>query len=344
MKKLLILIFFAGLFACENQETDFPDYEYTSGYFPYQYPVRTIILGDYIYDNSNDNNHKFMVSATMGGVYENKETRIFNFVVDESLCTNAFFEDGSPVRPLPQSYYELSDDDEIYIEPGSITGGVEVQLTDAFFNDPKSIKNTYVLPVRMTGVVNLDTLLQGLPVSTSADPRVAEDWVALPKHFTLFAVKFINPYHGKYLYFGKSGVSQNGSELESTTYSNQYIERNPIEELKTTGRTQVEFSTSFKSSALSGDYRMLLDFESNNFDSPDGVNCTIRQADGVPFTITGTGKYMSKTEEWGNKKRDAIYLSYTVDNDVHTYTAADTLVMRDRGVVLETFTPSVIVP
>ena len=49
------------LISCQNQEIDFPDFDYTTGYFPYQYPIRTIILGDYIYDNSNDNNHEFVI-------------------------------------------------------------------------------------------------------------------------------------------------------------------------------------------------------------------------------------------------------------------------------------------
>ncbi|MBW6480507.1 MAG: DUF1735 domain-containing protein [Bacteroidales bacterium] len=344
MKRLFILIFLIGLLSCENQEVDFPDFEYTSGYFPYQYPIRTLVLGDYIYDNTNDNNHKFVVSATMGGVYENKETRVFKYIVDESLCTNAFFEDGSPIRPLPKSYYQLSNEEEIIIEPGSITGGVEVQLTDDFFNDPRAIRNTYVLPLRLTGVINLDTLVQGKSASLSADPRVASDWEILPKHFTMFGVKYINPFHGKFLYFGASSVSQNNTVLESNTYSTQYIEQNEVLKLNTTGRTQVSMIATFKASTFSGNFEMLLNFASENYDSTEGVACTIEQAKGTPYTIQGTGKYMSKTEEWGNKQRDAIYLSYTVDDDVNVYSANDTLVLRDRDVVMEVYSPTIKIP
>jgi len=63
MKKIvfLLILLITGLASCKNFDIDHPDYEYTSGYFPYQFPVRTIILGDYIYDNSNDNEQKILI-------------------------------------------------------------------------------------------------------------------------------------------------------------------------------------------------------------------------------------------------------------------------------------------
>ena len=342
MKRTLILLALAScLISCQNQEIDFPDFDYTTGYFPYQYPVRTIILGDYIYDNSNDNNHEFIVSAAMGGVHENTQQRIFKYVIDEDLCTNAFFEDGSPVRPLPASYYQLSDNEKIVIEPGNVSGGIKVKLSDDFFDNPLSITNTFVLPLRLTGVINLDTLLQGKAGSASADLRVAGDWSAAPKHFTMFGVKFINPYHGNYLYHGASSLSQNNTVLEDSTYKAKYIERNTVVKLTTAARTQVSMRIPFQSTSLTGHFDMLLNFESNNFDAAEGVSCTVTAPEGSIYTITGTGKYMSKTEEFGDKKRDAIYLSYTVKSDTHSYTASDTLIMRDRAVVMETYTPTI---
>ena len=50
MKKILVILtLVTGLIACENQKNEFPDFDYTAGYFPYQYPVRTLVLGDYIF-------------------------------------------------------------------------------------------------------------------------------------------------------------------------------------------------------------------------------------------------------------------------------------------------------
>lgn len=343
MKKILIILtLFSGLMiACENQENEFSDFDYTSGYFPYQYPVRSLILGDYIYDNSNDNNHRFLVSVGMGGVYENKSQRIFKFVVDESLCTNAFFPDGSPIRPLPAAYYQLSDEEKIVIEPGYVNGGVGVQLSEAFFNDPLAIKNTYVLPLRLTGVINIDTLLQGKAALSSADLRIASEWTTTPRHFTMFCVKYINPFDGNFLRYGAATVSQNNTLLEDTVYRARLIERNEIMRLTTTGRTQVSMNIYFKATSMTGQCKMLLNFASDDYDATGGVEGTIVQAEGTPYTITGTGKYMSKTEEFGGKKRDAIYLSYTIDSETHRYSATDTLVLRDRDVTMELYTPTI---
>src|SRR5512133_121546 len=99
MKKLLLIpICLIGMISCENFDKEFPDFKYTSGFFPYQYPVRTLVLGDYIYDNSNDNAHKFVISVAMGGVYENKVNRVFDFTIDGTLCNNVSFAgSGDPI-------------------------------------------------------------------------------------------------------------------------------------------------------------------------------------------------------------------------------------------------------
>src|SRR5690606_29631943 len=107
MKHFLIICCIALCFAsCKNSDITFPDFDYTAGYFPYQFPVRTLILGDDIYDNSNDNAHRFIISVAMGGVYENNKNRVFDIQVDESLCSDVVFDDsGNPIKPLPRSYY-----------------------------------------------------------------------------------------------------------------------------------------------------------------------------------------------------------------------------------------------
>ena len=98
--------------SCYNSEHEFPDYEGgTTAYFAYQFPVRTLILGNDIYDNSVDNEHKCRIYATMGGAYHGRDA-VVNVVVDESLCDNLYFVDagGNPstqVTPMPSDYYEL---------------------------------------------------------------------------------------------------------------------------------------------------------------------------------------------------------------------------------------------
>lgn len=334
MKKIfLILTLIAGLISCENFNIVHPDFDHTSGFFPYQFPVRTLVLGDYIYDNANDNAKKFVVSVAMGGVYENKQDREFQIEVDNSLCNNMLFSNGGdPVKALPSNYYTLSSPNKIVIPKGKMNGGVEVQLTDAFFNDPDAIKNTYVVPIRLKGSNDVDSILVGNSLNPSADPRIPSQWMNAPKNFTMFAIKYINEFHGNYFHYGSNVVKDAANaQVETTTYSTPYVENNTVRKLTTTGRFQVTVTTSFRSTKMTGNYTMLLTFNGNN--------CTISAPAGSPYTITGTGEFKSKAYEWGNKKRDGIVLKYTVSNATNKYEADEVMVARDRAVVMETYSP-----
>lgn len=336
MKKIaILLVLFAGLFACTNQKNEFDDYKYTTGYFPYQFPVRTLVLGDYIYDNTNDNNHTFLISAAMGGAYSNLQDRVFDIAVDESLCDNVMFSSSKDtITVMPKAYYTLSSSDKLTIPSGKFNGNIEVHLTDAFFNDPKAIRLGYVIPVRLKASKDVDSILQGSTTVLNPDPRFASDWSIMPKNYTMFAVKFINPYHGKYLHRGISVLKDaSNTQVEKTVYHQTYVVDDEIWSLVTTGKSQVSLAGILHSSVVTGAFNMLLTF------ADDGT-CSISQAPGSAYTITGTGKFSKDADEWGNEKRDAIYLNYQLVKGTNTYSATDTLVVRDRAVVMETYTPA----
>lgn len=212
MKKILYLTLLTalvtGLFtSCENGDWEFPDYEYTAVYFAYQSPVRTIVLGEDVFDTSLDNAYQCQIMATMGGVYSNDKNVEIGIRVDNSICDDLIF-DGTEqhILPMPSNYYSLSSD-KITIEKGSILGGVTVQLTDAFFSDPNSLVNTYVIPVVMTDVVNADTILSGIPLVDNPSRGVSGDWDVQPKDYVLYAVKYINTYDANYLRRGVDVIS-----------------------------------------------------------------------------------------------------------------------------------------
>ncbi|MCE5347892.1 MAG: DUF5627 domain-containing protein [Bacteroidales bacterium] len=336
MKKILIiLVLFAGLAACENFDNEFADYKFASVYFPYQYPVRTLVLGDDIYDNTNDNNHKFLISAAIGGVYENKSDRNLSIEVDESLCKNVLFGAGADtIRLMPSSYYTISSN-ELVIPAGKYNGGVEVQLAEAFFDDPDAIKLNYVIPVRITGSAEGDSILSGSTTKASPDPRASGDWDVTPKNFTMFAVKFINPYEGHYLHRGVTVTKEvaTNTVVETQTQHQTYITDDEVWRFKTSGKNQVTYTGTLRSSTLSGTLSMKLDFAS------DGT-CTVSDA-GSKYAVSGSGKFVENGDSWGNKKRNAIYLNFTATNGTNSITATDTLVIRDRGVVLETYSPAI---
>jgi hypothetical protein len=314
----IVLVLVLALSACKNEKWEFPDYEQQAVYFAYQGPIRTITLGEDIFDTSLDNQHKLKIMGTVGGVYENKEDISIGIAVDNSLTQGLSFDaplSGS-VKPMPTNYYTLAAN-KIVIPKGSLIGGVEVQLTDAFFADPLSINTTYVIPLKMTGVDQSKAILPN-------------------KSYTLYAVKYINPWQGFYLRRGKDViVGKNGNTALNQTVIRhmQYVEKDEINKLNTRSLTQVEFPVTFKgANAVNINRTLLLTFDNNG-------NCTVSAAD-ASFTASGNGKFVKRGEKnsWGNIDRDALYLNYQVDLNDRIATATDTLVMRDRGVRVETFT------
>src|SRR5690606_19350305 len=107
---------------------------------------------------------------------------------------------------------------------GQFYGGFEVQLNEAFLNDTMAYRLHYVVPARIIES-SLDSVLSGNSFDPNPDPRIPAEWVTAPKNYTLFGIKFINPYHGKYLHRGQSVVKDNGGTvLETLTYRQKYVE------------------------------------------------------------------------------------------------------------------------
>jgi hypothetical protein len=329
-----IIILTLGIFSCTNQDWNFPDFDYTTTYFPYQYPVRTLVLGDYYFDNTNDNLHKFQISASSGGGYNNKENITVSFVVDPTLTNGLYLSPGvQQMVALPTNYYTLRNTSEITIPRGQPNGSVEVQLTDSFFDDPLAIGVNYVIPLRITESTT-DSVLQGKPAISDPDPRIAGNWVIVPKNFTLFCVRFVNEYHGNYLLRGTDIISNGVINIDTIVYRNKYVEKCDVVSVVTSARSSVSYSNTIRLSPTSpGKFEMNMAFDA------DG-NATLTNTAKYPSaTITGTGKFSKGTEEWGDIARDAIYLDYKIVEGTRTHTIKDTLVFRDKGVKKEEFVP-----
>jgi hypothetical protein len=341
MKRVFLLasILLTIITAC-NKKWEFPDYKYSTVYFPYQSPVRTLVLGEDIYDNTLDNQHKFMIMATMGGVYENKKDITLNVAVDNSLAQKLKFGSatGDIVMAMPANYYTLPQNPQIKIPAGSVMGGIEVQLTDAFFADPSAIKNTYVIPMKITSVTNADSVLRGSTTKISPDPRQAGDWAVAPKDFVLYAVKYVNPFHGVYLRRGIDVVKGNNSNtaLDTTVvYHNTYVEKDEVASMYTKSLTQDTMSLTSKNKGnVNAPFQLFLSFDNSG-------NCTVSAPTSATYTISGNGQFVKKGDMWGNEKRDVLYLKYQVNFGTTTHSLTDTLVLRDRNVKFETFAPVV---
>lgn len=357
--------------SCYNADNDFPDYEGgTTAYFAYQYPVRTLVLGNDVYDNSLDQAHKCQIWSTMGGAYGGRDAAV-SFIVDETLCNNLYFTDeggnaAAPVTPMPKNYYSLASDVINY--NGDARGYVEVQFTDAFFNDPKAVENTYVIPLLMTGVNGIDHILTGTPREGLSPSRTnTEDWDVLAMDYVLYCVKYMNPWQGKYIRRGADQVTENGVVTniirKDTTLVNTDVEHykeNPVNQndeicgITTKNMTQAIFPVSVRRAAnkASVPCNLTLTFDSNN-------KCTI-SSDDASVTATGNGEFIEngsglpeyKDYQWEGigkpDQRDILRLAYTVtinkgkvlgqddkgndillENDIQV-TTADTLVIQTR--------------
>ena len=342
MKKVFLVSFviMAVLTAC-NKDWEFEDYKYTTVYFPYQSPVRTLVLGEDIFDNTLDNQRKCLIMATMGGVYENKKNVTLKLEVDNALTQRLRFETptGDDVIAMPSNYYSLGKDNQIVIPSGKLMGGIEVQLADAFFQDPRAVKNTFVIPLKISSVTGADSILRGKSDLQSPDRRKAADWVIAPKDYVLYAVKYINPYHGSYLRRGIDVVTGNGgnTSLDTTiVYRQPFVERDQVVSIVTRmlDENSVSLTTRNRGSSTDLPFQLILKFDAQG-------NCTITNPATATYTITGTGSFVKKGDSWGNQPRDVLRLQYQVNLGTTTHTIKDTIVMRDRGVKMETFNPVV---
>jgi len=343
MKKLVFisLIVLSMFTSCHNQDWEFPDYKYTTVYFPYQSPIRTLVLGKDIYDNTLDNAHKCKIMATMGGVYENKIDRTLKIVIDNSLCDSLKFDSdsGKYVLPMPANYYSLAEDMQIVIPSGSISGGIEVQLTDAFFADPRSITNSFVIPLRIKSVTNADSVLSGVALVDNPNRLVPDNWSTAPKDYVLYCIKYVNPWNGAYLRRGIDvGKGNNGNTSLDTTITlhNQYVERDQVVYMKTVSMDEVSLSLTTRDKGNSTDVPFELRIKVDNTGK-----CIVSAPDTASFIVAGNGEFISDGDEWGGEKRDVMHLKYQVNFGTTSHTFTDTLVMRDRQVIMETFTPVV---
>jgi hypothetical protein len=339
--------------SCYNAEQDFPDYENgTTAYFAYQYPVRTLVLGNDIYDNTLDNAHKCQIWSTMGGAYGGRNATVEVEIVD-TLCNNLWFvDDGGnpsiPVTPMPRDYYTLLGNSISY--NGDSRGYVEVQFTDKFFLDEKAIENTYVIPLLMKNVTGIDSILRGKPREGLMPARVnSEDWEILPKDYVLYCVRYMNPWQGKYIRRGVDNVTEKGTtttvvrkDFSMVNTDLEHYKENPVNQndevcgITTKNMSQAIFPVSFKTSGASISCNLLLTF--------DGNKCTVSCADeGV--TASGSGEFIVKGTEladykeyqWGSMngelvQRDILRLAYNVDftnNNIQVSTN-DTLVVQTR--------------
>ena len=346
MKKILIVLLTGILmFGCTNWDIEFDDFLYQSIYFPYQMPIRSIILGDEaVGDNTIDREHAFSIGLTVGGTYANNIDRQITIAYAPELADNIIdAATGDTLELLPESYYDAgflaSATDIIPIPSGEMSGKTRVQLNDAFFQDPLSAGFHYIVPLKIIDA-GTDTVLSGTPGpgAASPDPRNPDDWNINPKDFTMFGIRYINETHGHYLYRGQR---RNLTTDEVTAYSERFLTDNPLTLLSTTSLTENIMS---KAAGMATDesFQMLLTFDHS------GQTLTVSRLDTTTVDVNGTGSYYTKeqgeSESYNGNKHRTIYLEYSYIGGTDTYAVNDSLVFVDTDVRFEEYTVTVYEP
>lgn len=321
-----------GFTGCENGDIEFPDYEKQPVYFAYQYPVRTLVMGDDEYDTTLDKQHKCQIKATFGGSYNGSNGSV-QVAVENSLVNNLTFADGTPIKAMPESYYSLSTTDLQF--NGTYYGTTEVQLTDAFFNDPVAVNGVYVIPLVMKSQKGFTEILAGTPNEGVENPSRFDEsaWKVKPMDYVLYCVKYLNKYSGYWLAEGKDEITdETGTKTQDRKYAT--VETRNVIQIITKSLTESVLTVSYPFASKTMTADLLITFDQSG-------NCTVSSlTDGV--TATGSGKWEDDgaKKAWNQKDRDMIDLSYTVDfGNGNVAKTTDNLIWQRSGVKVEEFTP-----
>ena len=187
MKHLFRAIVIAGILLgfTSCYEDYVQDYEKPNMGFAITNSVRTVVSG---------REAVVYVGVSIGGKRAVDMGDWAKFVIDESLV------EGTGKTLLPSSYYQLGDGEYMRVRKDNLpVADVKVTLTDAFFEDPHSLENYYVLPFRMTEN-SIGAIREG-------------------GEYTIPVFKYISNYSGTYYRMGSvTEVDASGAPIGDVTH------------------------------------------------------------------------------------------------------------------------------
>ena len=340
MKKLLIYISIAiFIVSCSNSEIEFPDFTYQTVYFPVQYPVRTLVLGESRYDTSIDLEKAFTIGVNIGGMYKNtKDRTIYVKYAPELVNSVLLTTTATPadtIAVLPPNYYtpDLTTLEKIVIPAGSFDGRIRINLKDEFFNDPKTIGVKYVIPLVILPTTE-DSVLTGRPIPGIINPNrfITANWQSgfLPMDYTLFGIKYTNKYHGNYFHYGVDNLYVSSILVSTKRYSTPIVENNSITMVKTASLTESTINR-LGGTNTGAKYTIMMKFNDTKTISLSSIT------GGVVVSGSGVYKEAKNGIVWGGKGNQTIILDYTYTDTDGVHKCNDTLVYRTNGIVYEEF-------
>ncbi|TDE14537.1 DUF1735 domain-containing protein [Dyadobacter psychrotolerans] len=304
MKKIIIAALFLSVAMTSCYKDYIEDFDYTSIYFPYQADVRTFVVGEGM---------KIEVGAALAGLRENRQNRIVNFTMDNSLINAnilaamkvgaGYIKDAvatvTALKPIPTTYFTISDNSKMEIKAGNHMGSVLIKADSAaFLKDTATLFPVYALPFYIT----------------SADA----DSVRAAKRSVVVALKYENMLFGNYWHGGVTVVKDATGKVVKTT---NYYTTIPTPEIKIMNLKTVAPNALItnKISDQTGSLKLTL----------NGGTITVSQANGSAVKVEPDGESTFNRSKLLQDRR--IYLKYKYTNaDGTTSFATDTLTFRNR--------------
>ena len=295
--------------SCKKYEQFTKDFDYTTAYFAYQNPVRTVFA----------NHPEIEIGAVMGGRRDNQSSETVSYRIAPELLTNTAIVGSRKFELLPADYYTISDPGKFTIPAGDVLGRATLRLNpDKFLADPKALTNTYALPLLITET-SLDSVLAG----GEGIPR---------KDYTVIVIKYISEFHGTYYHHGqREKFNPDGSLVDVKRYVTQQEEQefivNRVWNLATAQANIL--TTDGQGEFLTGSGR--------NY----GLTLTVSQDLSVGIADRATSLIKNVTD-LGNSRFDrdkkAFYLNYQfIDAENFRHVMKDTLYFRNDGLKLGTW-------
>lgn len=307
MKKIIaILAMTVALSAC--YEDYILDFDYDGIYFPYQYDVRTFVVGEGM---------KINFGVTLGGVRDNDRDRLVEYQMDNSLISSqtlATMKASSAtyiktsmsavteLKLLPADYYTLSDASKMVIKKGEYSGVVTVRPDSAkFLGDPATLKSGYALGM----------------VIKSADA----DTVLPKKNFAVVAFKYESKLYGNYWH---GGVTVEKDAAGAVVKETKYITTIPSPETKMWKLTTIEpFALTINgvsdiSSSAKPEMKITL----------NGGSVIISPVTGATYQVQPDGESTFNQAKLLQDRK--IYLNYKYLKGSNWCYAKDTLTFRNR--------------
>ena len=309
MKKILAIIFISiTVVSVSCYESYIYDYVYSGVYFPFQYNVRTFVVGEGM---------KVEVGVVLGGVRENTMDRDINYELRESLVSHAsltmmkqstyahikdYVAPVTALEKLPANYYTLSNSNTMVIEQGEHTGTVTVKADSAnFLSDPLTLTSKYVLPFYITGG-EVDSVVE-------------------PLRFAVIGLRYENMLFGRYWHGGAALVNRPGKSDTTITYKTTIpTPDSKVWTLKTFAPDSLYANGYLDQVTAKNEMKLAL----------NGGNITIVSSKTSTYKILPEGTSSYNRAKLLQDRKIFLKYSYVNTSNGNTYHCTDTLSFRNR--------------